>query len=173
MILGRAEKRIFLHPGGFYFGERDTHVHTLLGSCIAVTLWHPRLRIGGMCHFVLPYRVLGSGDDKLDGRYGDEAIGLFRENARSHGMRLSQYKAKIFGGSNVLNINGKPEEELVGVRNAEAALQLLMAEKVEILVAHVGESGHRRVIFDIGSGDAWVRHEAADGHRMRSTSGVN
>ena len=39
---------IFLHPGEFYFGDRHTRIRTLLGSCVSIILWHPRLLIGGM-----------------------------------------------------------------------------------------------------------------------------
>ena len=47
---------IFLQPGEFYFGEGKTRIRTLLGSCVAITLWHPRLHIGGMSHYMLPSR---------------------------------------------------------------------------------------------------------------------
>jgi len=47
---------IFLGPGDLFFGDRDTRIRTLLGSCVAVTLWHPRAKLGGMCHFVVPTR---------------------------------------------------------------------------------------------------------------------
>jgi Chemotaxis protein; stimulates methylation of MCP proteins len=51
-----AIMEIFLQPGDWYFGDRDTRIRTLLGSCIAITIWHPRLLVGGMCHFLLPGR---------------------------------------------------------------------------------------------------------------------
>ncbi len=65
----------FLNPGEFFFCESNCQIHTLLGSCIAITLWHPILKIGGMCHFVLPGRRSPAGvlraDSKLKGRYSD------------------------------------------------------------------------------------------------------
>ncbi|MBL8511280.1 MAG: chemotaxis protein CheD, partial [Betaproteobacteria bacterium] len=47
---------IFLQPGEFYFGDADTRIRTLLGSCVSITMWHPTRRIGGMCHYMLPTR---------------------------------------------------------------------------------------------------------------------
>lgn len=47
---------IFLQPGEWYFGEGNTRVRTTLGSCVAIVLWHPVRRIGGMCHYMLPSR---------------------------------------------------------------------------------------------------------------------
>src|SRR5262245_20243998 len=45
---------IFLQAGEFYFGGEKTRIRTLLGSCVAITVWHPKLRIGGMSHYMLP-----------------------------------------------------------------------------------------------------------------------
>ena len=38
-------RKIFLDPGHFVFAEPGTHIHTLLGSCVAITMWHPKLQI--------------------------------------------------------------------------------------------------------------------------------
>lgn len=45
---------VTLQPGEFHFGGANTRIQTLLGSCVAITLWHPIRRIGGMCHYMLP-----------------------------------------------------------------------------------------------------------------------
>ncbi len=50
---------VFLQPGELYFGDGRTRVRTLLGSCVAIAVWHPRLRIGGLCHYMLPSRAIG------------------------------------------------------------------------------------------------------------------
>lgn len=67
---------IFLQPGEFYFGDRETRLRTILGSCVAITLWHPRLRIGGMCHYLLPMRRGHHDEAELDGRYADDSLTL-------------------------------------------------------------------------------------------------
>ena len=45
-----------LMPGDFVFGNSELKLKTLLGSCVAITLWHPDKKIGGMCHYMLPGR---------------------------------------------------------------------------------------------------------------------
>ena len=47
---------VLLGPGDLYFGDRHTRIRTLLGSCVAITLWHPVALIGGMCHYMMPTR---------------------------------------------------------------------------------------------------------------------
>ncbi len=152
----------FINPGGFFFGESNCQIHTILGSCIAITLWHPILRIGGMCHFVLPGRRSPAGairaNFKLDGRYSDEAMVLFESEVVRYGTNLKEYQAKIFGGSNMLTSSTLKEDELIGTKNTRAALKHLSEREIPLLVAHVGETGHRRIAFDVEKGDVWVKH---------------
>ncbi|MEH6347312.1 MAG: chemotaxis protein CheD [Bermanella sp.] len=148
----------FIHPGEFVFGGSNLHIHTILGSCIAITLWHPILKIGGMCHFVLPKKTGGISELSLDGRYCDGAMALFEKEAHKHGTNLDEYQGKIFGGSNMLTNLTLKEDELVGTKNTEAAVNWLLKKGVSLLVAHVGETGHRRIVFDVANGDVWVKH---------------
>lgn len=162
------DKEIFLHPGEFAFAGHGTHIHTLLGSCVSITLWHPHLRIGGMCHFTLPARPRHHRPTgEPDGRYANEALELFRRAVLNRRTRLTEYQAKIFGGGNMMRDRGQPLHDSVGAKNADAAMQLLMQEGIEVLVAHIGEFGHRRIAFDVGTGDVWVRHDWEKGARLR------
>lgn len=153
----------FLNPGEFYFCGRNCQIHTILGSCIAITLWHPVLHIGGMCHFVLPRKTssdfIMKGMTVFNGRYSDDAMGLFEREATKNGTVLTEYQAKIFGGSNMLANSTLRDDELIGTRNTVAAIQHLADRGIALLVAHVGETGHRRIAFDVSNGDVWVKHE--------------
>jgi len=170
--LNHADKKIFLHPGDFCFTKQGVHIHTILGSCISITLWHPRLHIGGMCHFTLPtYIGVPVEDRQLDGRYADDVIQMFRQEAAMHKTKLPEYEAKIFGGGNMIRYKGQNTEDTVGTKNASASMRLLMQENVDILVAHVGEFGHRRIVFDVNTGEVWVRHVDNTGARVPGISG--
>ncbi len=167
-----SNNKVFLHPGEFCFTGDKSHVHTLLGSCISITIWHPKLHIGGMCHFTLPKHP-GSkeGKTKLDGRYADDVMCMFRDEASKNRTKLTEYEAKIFGGGNMMKSKGQNIDDSIGTKNATAAMTLLMGEGVDILVAHVGEFGHRRLVFDTGSGNVWVRHIDNNGTRLESING--
>jgi chemotaxis protein CheD len=152
---------VFLNPGEFYFCDSKGCIKTLLGSCIAITLWHPTLRLGGMCHFVLPERsnVKLDSPDPFDGRYCSGAMAFFGREAARRSTRLCDYQAKIFGGSNMLAKSTLHEDELIGKKNTDAALASLGKYNIPLLLAHVGESGYRRIIFDVATGDVWVSHQ--------------
>lgn len=148
---------INLLPGEYYFGDKNTRIHTVLGSCIAMTLWHPQLFIGGMNHIVLPSRGK-RGDAHLDGHYADEALLLFlHELVKSH-TRPAEYQVKLFGGGKMYKRSLADKAYDVAHGNIEAARALLDASGFNIHIEHVGGSGHRSIIFDLRDGSVLVKH---------------
>lgn len=152
---------IYLLPGGFYFGDKNTRIHTVLGSCVSITVWHPRLRIGGMSHSILPSRGK-PGDlavNALDGHYADEAVELLLREIGKHHTRPGEYQVKLFGGGNMFRRHLAENAFNVAGSNVEAARTLLEASGFNIHAEHVGGSGHRSIIFDLCDGSVQVKHE--------------
>lgn len=149
---------IYLAPGEFHFGGNGARIQTLLGSCVAITLWHPVRRCGGMCHFLLPGRN-GAGREALDGRYGDEAVRLFLRETGRLNTAPGEYQVKIFGGGNMFYDLAGSGAVAVGQRNIEAARTLLRVAGFTVQDEDVGGNGYRKIIFDLGDGSVWVRHE--------------
>ncbi|GGM30856.1 chemotaxis protein CheD [Dactylosporangium sucinum] len=146
---------VFLYPGGFHFAGAGTRIATLLGSCVAVTLWHPGRRVGGMCHYMLPGR--GGG---FDGRYAGDAFALFMGELARTGTEPAQYHAKLFGGGAQLFTD---RAAAVGPANVEAGLRLLDGHGFAVVARHLGGTGVRRLRFDLATGDVWLQHtERAD-----------
>jgi len=149
-------KTVELQWGDWFVGDATHRIATLLGSCISVTLWHPRRRIGAMSHFVLPTRGAAK-DGGLDPRFGDEALMLQAEALARLGVDIAQCEAKLFGGANMF-----PQQfqgsDTVGRQNGEAARRLLGEFGVRIVSESLYGAGHRRIIFDVSSGAVWVRH---------------
>ena len=163
---GRStEIDIFLQPGEFFVGDASFRVRTLLGSCVSITLWNARHRVGAMSHFLLPYR-LGSAKKELEGRYGEDALMLMLGELDGMGVRARDCKAKIFGGGNMFpgHARGGPT---IGKKNGEAARSLLARHAIPVVSESLFGNGHRQIIFDIGSGDVWARQ---DGVAARDTS---
>jgi len=151
---------IYLQPGELWFGDENTRIRTILGSCVAITLWHPQRRIGGMCHYMLPRRAHQHGSD-LDGRYGDEAMALLIRHIQAAGSRLQDFEAKLFGGGRMFHhgyCEGKNCASAVHDRNIEVARVMAAHHGLPIKAEHLGGHGHRQVILDIWSGHAWLKH---------------
>jgi chemotaxis protein CheD len=164
MKIAPADIDIFLQPGEFYFGGAATRIRTLLGSCVAITMWHPTRLVGGMCHYMLPSR--NKPGSQLDGKYADEALQLFLLEAARHGTQLQEYQVKLFGGGTMFpgyrkkTASGNPPANNIANNNVAAAHRLLAQHRLRLSAEDLGRNGHRNVIFDISSGHVWVRHQA-------------
>ncbi len=149
---------IYLLPGDFHFGDENTRIHTVLGSCISIAVWHPQLHIGGMSHSVLPSRGK-PGNHNLDGHYIDDAIELLLREIGKHHTRPAEYQVKLFGGGNMFRRYLAEKTFNVAGSNIEAARGLLKDRGFNIHAEHVGGNGHRRIIFDLCDGSVLVKHE--------------
>lgn len=150
-----AIREVYLEPGDFRFGAAPLRLKTLLGSCVTVTLWHPRRHIGGMCHIQLPHRPPRLTGGELDGRYSDDAFALFDNAVARHGAPLREYVVKLFGGGNMF-LHSAASDIDVGHKNVAAARAELKRRGLQPANEHVGGAGHRKLIFDLASGDVWL-----------------
>lgn len=152
---GSAGREVVLLPGQWWFGAGARSIRTLLGSCVAVSLWHPRLRLGGMCHYVLPsrHRRLHLA---LDGRYGDEAIELLVSALRAAGTGPGDYEARLWGGADLYGEGGAPVTK-IGTRNAARGRWLLRQHGFHLLQLDVGGSMHRTVELGMATGGVAMR----------------
>ena len=148
---------VFLQPGEYFVGDATMRLRTMLGSCVAITLWHPRHHIGAMSHFLLADRGRRPRPGELDGRYGDEALELMVRGLKRERVSLAECEAKIFGGGNMFPARPRPAMDSVGTRNGHAARQLLADRGIAVRSEHLFGDGHRQVIFDVASGAVWVR----------------
>lgn len=149
-----ASHEVFLEPGDFHFGAAPLRLKTILGSCVTVTFWHPRLHIGGMCHIQLPRRPLRPADGELDGRYADDAFLMFDQALGHRGAPARDYVVKLFGGGNMFT--GPARAIDIGGKNLAAVRVELAHRGLHPAVEHVGGSGHRKLIFDLATGHVWL-----------------
>jgi chemotaxis protein CheD len=149
---------IFLQPGDVFFGGRDTRIRTLLGSCVAITMWHPGMLAGGMCHYMLPSAPSGRRN-ALDGRYADEAMELMLREIRMAYTTPKEYQVKLFGGGHMFSAHQAVGVEHVGTKNAEVARTLIRRHGFSIHAEQLGGGGHRSLMFDLWNGHVWMHHQ--------------
>lgn len=156
---------IFLGPGEWFFGGPNARVRTTLGSCVAFTCWHRRLRLGGICHYMLSHRAAGRGDNKADGRYAEEALELLDGAARARGTCLFDYEVKLFGGADMFIVPDRPLTS-VGACNIAAALDLVQRHGLQVEAQSLGGTYYRQLLFSVGTGDVWLRRGASSARSM-------
>jgi chemotaxis protein CheD len=161
--MASVQQEVFLSPGEHFVGDAQYRVHTLLGSCVSITLWHPRWRVGAMSHFLLAERGSGRGAT-LDARYGAEALALMLRDLAARGVAATACEAKLFGGADMFP--GNPRSMHVGRRNGDAARALLAAQGIEVVSDSLFGHDHRRIVFDIATGNVWSRRHDEAGNSL-------
>lgn len=154
-----AAQHLRLFPGEFAVASSSTCIHTLLGSCVSVTLWHPRQKVGAMSHFLLPSRR-GRARAGPDARFGDDALDLMLAQLARLKVEPRQCQAKIFGGGSMFGKRGTHRSFDIGRQNGHMAQRLLQAHRIPIVSSSLFGEGHLNIMFDTGSGEVWSRPSA-------------
>jgi chemotaxis protein CheD len=140
-----------INPGGWSV-QTERPIATLLGSCVAVCFYDPKLKLAGMNHFLLPTRASKNTDDDVV-LNGDYAMEVLLNAMYKKGAQKARLQAKAFGGGNIVN----SIQMAIGARNAEFAREWLDREGIPLAASDFGGAWSRKVIIDPISGDAFCR----------------
>jgi chemotaxis protein CheD len=122
-------------------GDPGKSIHTLLGSCVAVCLFDPVRKIGGMNHFLLGEPQPGTHHQDLS-RYGIHAMELLVNALMNRGCQRHHLRAHLYGGATMIEGLGD-----IGRRNALFARQFCKTEGIEVRHEDTGGRLARRVEF--------------------------
>lgn len=143
-----AEGRFHVMAGEIYITRGPVRLDTTLGSCIAVTAWHPQLKIGAMTHYLLPEP--GHAEKrKPDGYYGCYALAEVVLELSRHAL-LRNFQFGIFGGGSL--IGRDIWDSSIAHRNIDFARRWAAQHRIHFGRESVGETDCRRVSFDLDSG---------------------
>jgi chemotaxis protein CheD len=122
-----------------------------LGSCIAVGIYDPRNRIGGLGHLLLPN---GTEDNPpgREGKYVDLGILDMVAGLVKAGARREDLVAKIVGGANMFETTCQTLINGIGARNARSARETLAGLGIPLVGEEVGGNRGRTVEFDLATG---------------------
>jgi len=149
---------IHLQAGDIYFGQAPTSIKTLLGSCVAVTVWHAQLRIGGICHYLLvptnnlKIQELGTKDNNSY-RYALPSLEYLYQNMLKHAP-VAEFEICLFGGSNMYSNRETPT---IGENNIAFALSWLKQHKLNVKMSDVLGDICRTISFNLSNGKITVK----------------
>ena len=154
-VRGTPGQNLVLMPGQMHLGQQVASLRTLLGSCVAITLWHPTRRIGGMCHFLLPQRQRRNGEPP-DGRYGDETVAEMVKLLTALGTQPQEYVAHLYGGADTMS-GVSAARFNIGERNIEQGWSLIDQYGFQLDGVDVGEDIPRTVALTLATGIVTMR----------------
>jgi chemotaxis protein CheD len=146
-----------IHPGCWAVEEKRP-LSTLLGSCVAVCLFDPLVRVGGLNHFMLP-NIRRSKSAPADSNLsGDVAMHVLLDALLENGAVRENLQAKAFGGGAIQDVPGPFAD--VGQRNARFAEEWLRQEGISLLASDLLGPWSRKIVFLPDSGVVYCRRMA-------------
>ncbi|MEN6485419.1 MAG: chemotaxis protein CheD, partial [Syntrophobacteraceae bacterium] len=87
--------------------QDDYLVTYSLGSCIAVVIYDPVVKVGGMLHYMLPESSLDAEKaSKNPAMFADTGISLLFRQSYQYGTKKDNIVVKAVGGAQILDENG-------------------------------------------------------------------
>lgn len=146
---------IFLLPGEMAFSREPTRISTLLGSCVAVTLYDRRQHWGGVNHYMVPEAI----GNLPEGKIGRTAIPALLRLASMAGSKTGDLEARIIGGAAVIGAQVAGSASVlgdIGHRNGELAREMLGQLRIPVVQEVLGGNHGRRIHLDSHSGQLEV-----------------
>jgi len=134
-----------------------------VGSCLIITLWDPKLKIGALAHAMLSARNPESNQgnkiypnqriSEKDTRYVHFAIDEMLKKIDPLHIKREVIEAKLIGGANMFAALNSD----FGLENVHSAQSKLKEESISIIGECVGGSQGRSVEFSVASGVVTVK----------------
>ena len=140
---------------GAWIVDSEKPLSTLLGSCVAVCLFDPAMRIGGLNHFMLPEMGRNKNSDVdslLSGAYAMETL---LNALLTRGAKKIRLQAKAFGGGTIIDTEAGSLS--IGMRNANFAKEWLARENIPLRSSDFLGPWSRKIVFLPFNGEAFCK----------------
>ena len=153
-LIASHTHNVYLKPGEVLVTRTPVLVSTVLGSCVAVTMFSASRNFGAICHAMLPENT---GRDN-DLRYVDTALRHIYGKMVEYGIG-SDLVVKLFGGARVLNVAERSlGKQTVGDQNVAKAEEMLASLGFVVSARDTGGIRGRKLFFCTRSGDVFMRY---------------
>lgn len=155
-----SPQRIFLSPGQYWAGTaQQQRIATVLGSCVAVVLWHPVTMFLAVSHFLLPVKpALHLDTTPSDiGYYGEQILPFLIRQAELNGISAATLEGIVVGGAESTAVQMLAQPYRVGINNVSFARQFLSGLGIRIQQQDVGGTFARRLIVHAATGALQIK----------------
>lgn len=162
---------VYLKPGELYIGNTAANVVTTLGSCLAVTVYHSRSRLGAICHGLVSQcmdKETCESSCAEEFRYVDCAILYMLKTFDALGIKRSEIEVKLFGAADAI-VLGLKVKRTVGKENINMARDILKREHLRVKSSDIAGTRGRKIFFNTRSGEVYLKYlkEAPTSERVK------
>jgi len=161
--------QIHLSPGELLVTRQPQVVVTVLGSCVAVTMFARQASLAAICHAMMAQPQATEGADQACDqpfRYVSHVLPAMFATYRREGIALQSIEVKVFGGANLIaHANGAPGAHWVGGANLAAVRTLLERARLTVSAENTGGSRGRKILFNTATGEVLHKHLRTTPHR--------
>ena len=148
IVVGISDLKVSNRPG-------DILVTYALGSCISVAVYDPKIRVGGLLHFMLPESSLDVNRAKTNpAMFADTGIIHLFKSCYSLGAEKKRMIVKVAGGASILDDTNYFR---IGQKNITAMRKIFWRNNVMIDAEDTGRNCNRTVRLDIATGKFMVK----------------
>lgn len=160
--IGCIPEAIYLKPGELYAGRPPARITTVLGSCIAITMYDRENHAAAICHALQPACPKASSSFCMSCSQKYRSVRCAVSEMARRMERLNAFskdlEIKIFGGAALLGgTEGRRKGGRVGEQNIEATKRALAEYGLRVHAMEVGGSVGRKIIFDTTSGVVFLK----------------
>jgi chemotaxis protein CheD len=125
-----------------------------LGSCVAVFIYDPQLKIGGVLHALLPRAPPTGGDSQA--KYADTGVRKLHSDLVARGAVRGRMRAKLVGGAQMFpNLDVRMND--IGTENCKEARRVLHELGVPVLAEDVHGKHGRSATFCMETGKILIK----------------
>ncbi|MBN1546249.1 MAG: chemotaxis protein CheD [Syntrophaceae bacterium] len=148
VIVGISDLKVSNNPG-------DVLVTFALGSCIAVAIYDPVVKAGGLLHYMLPDSTLDlKKAQQQPGMFADTGVPLLFKSCYRLGAEKKRMIVKVAGGASILDDTNFFR---IGQKNITALRKIFWKNNVMIEAEDTGSNYNRTVRLDLSNGKFLVK----------------
>ena len=153
------ENKIFLEAGKGILTKRPGQITTVLGSCLAITMFNKKTGTAGISHSMFPSceAVVSKEITSADlFNYVDCSFNRMINFFNQQNVGLDDIEIKVFGGGEVLEANYENFDS-IGTQNIKMFKKIINDNNVKIKAADIGGKSGRKIVFNTSNGSVFVK----------------
>ncbi|MCE5282402.1 MAG: chemotaxis protein CheD [Deltaproteobacteria bacterium] len=148
IIVGISDLKVSNNPD-------DVLITYALGSCISVAVYDPKVKVGGLLHFMLPDSTLDANKAKEKAAmFADTGIPLLFKSCYAIGAEKKRMIVKVAGGASILDDGNYFR---IGQKNITAMRKIFWHNNVLIDAEDTGRNCNRTVRLELANGRCLVK----------------